>query len=156
MALNLFYRFDVHERIFVSDHKLDSYIYERVGSCRYENEWLDFGYDFLQHAFGKTGLDSDPDDADESYDDLYVHDDDFDDYTSSSDHDEYGGYDAWLNDDQLDEDKCTFLVLRTLAFVRNAQLQIYSFLSRYFIIAPLFEAVIDEAQLLNRNVNQSH
>ncbi|XP_018025580.1 uncharacterized protein LOC108681105 [Hyalella azteca] len=69
----------------IKDHKLDSYIYERVGSRRLDNEWLGFGYDFFQHGFGKLLLGSDPDDVDEWYDD-YV---ELDEHTSSSDSDEY-------------------------------------------------------------------
>ncbi|XP_018025975.1 uncharacterized protein LOC108681458 [Hyalella azteca] len=33
----------------IKDHKLDKYIYERVGSCRLDNEWLFYGHDFLQN-----------------------------------------------------------------------------------------------------------
>ncbi|XP_018014669.1 uncharacterized protein LOC108671612 [Hyalella azteca] len=40
----------------IKDHKLNSFIYERVGSCRFDNEWLDFGHDFLQQAAGKDFL----------------------------------------------------------------------------------------------------
>ncbi|XP_018026115.1 uncharacterized protein LOC108681580 isoform X2 [Hyalella azteca] len=86
----------------IKDHKLNSYIYERVGSCLFDNEWLDFGHDFLQQAAGKELLDTDDEDVPygDMYDDWYDdHDDDFDDYAfSSSDHDDneddllYGGH----------------------------------------------------------------
>ncbi|XP_018022875.1 uncharacterized protein LOC108678890 [Hyalella azteca] len=71
----------------IKDHKLNSYIYEGVGSCRFDNEWLDFGHDFLQQEAGKDLLDTD--DEDVSYED--DDDDDFDDF-------------AWLYDGPLDED----------------------------------------------------
>ncbi|XP_047737692.1 uncharacterized protein LOC125178304 [Hyalella azteca] len=69
------------------DHKLNSYIYERAGSCLFDNEWLDFGHDFLQQL-----LDIDEDVPDEGmYDDWY------------DDHDDNGGV-YWPYDEELDED----------------------------------------------------
>ncbi|XP_047740836.1 uncharacterized protein LOC108674723 isoform X2 [Hyalella azteca] len=48
--------------IIIKDHKMNSYIYERVGSCRFESEWLDFGHDSHQQAAGKDAPDTDDDD----------------------------------------------------------------------------------------------
>ncbi|XP_018018278.2 uncharacterized protein LOC108674816 [Hyalella azteca] len=53
----------------IKGHKLDSYIYERVGSRRLDNEWKDFGHDFLQHAYGKMML-PDPGHVDVNEDDV--------------------------------------------------------------------------------------
>ncbi|XP_018014361.1 uncharacterized protein LOC108671343 [Hyalella azteca] len=80
----------------IKDHKLDSYIYERVGSCRFDNEWLEFGHEFLQQTagYGESLLDSDGEE--QFYRDMYPdnYNYDSDDYAfSSSDHDENGGDD---------------------------------------------------------------
>ncbi|XP_018018449.1 uncharacterized protein LOC108674969 [Hyalella azteca] len=90
----------------IKDHKLDSYIYERVGSCRFDNEWLDFGHDFLQKTGCRWRLYSDDDDDDDDdYDSYDDYDDDIDDDAFSSfDPDDYWYHpdQNWLFDDDDD------------------------------------------------------
>ncbi|XP_047740095.1 uncharacterized protein LOC108667945 isoform X2 [Hyalella azteca] len=72
----------------IKDHKLESYIYEVVGSSRFDIDWLDFGRDLLQQKRRHKCLDIDRE--------LLV----FETYEDSDDPDNIAG----LYDEPLDED----------------------------------------------------